>query len=286
MNNLNQAKLNSAAGTIGSLIRAIPLGTATIMLLVSALQFIALFTKEDSFTSLFSLKGISWGIMNPIGLLFNQLINRTIWLYLLYIFVFPLAAAGVEQEVGTFQFLWLFQILGLITSALYILTVNLLFFFLPWQKDSVLGIDIAFFTFVTIEGLCGRGLYDIASRRGLVIAREFFFLPFLVIFMAITLFFGDSNLIPHILAAVVGCMCKFVLQLLWIFLADLSLSLCCVDYLGMLNAFKLSEGVINALETSGLFRWYCQRQTFVIKPGSVQLPMPGAFHAPDGYELL
>lgn len=213
MNNLNQAKLNSAAGTIGSLIRAIPLGTATTMLLVSVLQFIALFTEKDSFTSLFSLKGSGWGIVNLLGLLFNQLMNRTIWLYLLYIFVFPLAAAGVEQEVGTFQFLWLFQILGLITSALYILTVNLLFFFLPWQKDYVSGIDIAFFTFVTIEGLYGRGLYDIASRKGLVIAREFFFLPFFVLFMAITLFFGDSNLIPHILAAIVGCMCKFVLQL-------------------------------------------------------------------------
>jgi hypothetical protein len=46
----------------------------------------------------------------------------------------------------------------------------------------------------------------------------------------------------------------------------------------------LSEGVINALETAGIFSWYTQRPSFMIKPGSVQLPMPGSFQSTDGYE--
>jgi hypothetical protein len=209
MNRLNQAKLNSAAGTLGSLVRAIPLGTATIMLLVSFIQILLFIMKADSYKT-FALKGSDWGIFSPLGLLFNQLFNCSFWLYLLYIFVFPLAAAGIEQEVGTFQFLWLFQILGLVTSALYIAAVNLLFFF-KWRDGEVVGIDIAFFTFVTIEGLYGRGLYDIASRRGIVIAREFFFLPFFVVFMAPTVYFSPLNIIAQILAVVVGCMCKICL---------------------------------------------------------------------------
>ena len=59
-----------------------------------------------------------------------------------------------------------------------------------------------------------------------------------------------------------------------------------VDYLGILKAFLLSEGIINSLETAGIFRWYTQRPTFIIKPGAVQLPLPGAFQSADGYVIM
>ena len=209
-------KLNSAAGTLGALTRAIPLGTSTLMILSALFLLISFFhplVEAGETAGNLELRASDWGVFNIPAFLFNQLVSRNVWLWLLSVITFPLAGAGIEQEIGTFQFLWLFEILGLITSSLYIVITNILgIVYGSWRKDGVVGMDIAFFTLITIEGLYGRGLYEIASRRGLVIAREFFFLPWFVIFMVAMLILppGKANILPHLAAVIVGCMRMFV----------------------------------------------------------------------------
>jgi len=163
------------------------------------------------------LRPSDWAVKNIPAFLFNQLVSRNFWVWILSVTTFPLAAAGLEQEVGTFQFLWLFEILGLITSSIYILITNVFGIIMSgWTNTGVVGLDIAFFTLITIEGLYGRGLYEIASRRGIVISREFFFLPWFVIFMVGMLLIPPHflNIIPHLVAIAVGCMCMIFLLIL------------------------------------------------------------------------
>jgi hypothetical protein len=206
--------------------------------------------------------------------------HESVWHGFIATTIFPFVASGVEQELGSFQFLWLFLIGGLITSVLYVVVIWLLSFaFTSWYTLSKMlmsrgyscvgGLDITFFTFLMIESLNGRGLYEltryylllIPSRFGFgSIPREFYFVPFFII-LAVALPF--NSWFAHLFAAATGSL----------------------YYLGLLDALLLSPHTINALETAGILSWFCARPNFLVKPGTVQLPMPGAFR-PEGYVVF
>ncbi|KAJ3306235.1 hypothetical protein HDV03_000155 [Kappamyces sp. JEL0829] len=257
---MEQAKLNKAAGTFGSLVRAIPLGTMSIMLLATVIFIINLFDGWQANRSLClaSTNTTNALFSHLLSLLGNQLTHDSVWHQVIAVLMFPFVAAGVEVELGTFQFLWVFFSTGMVTSFLYVFVVWVFSFAFPsWGYSCVGGLDIAFFTFLMIEALNGRGLYELSGRFGLAsVPRELFFIPFFIL-LAVVLPFNSWY--AHLIGAAVGTL----------------------FYLGLFDVILLPDAAINALETAGILSWYYSRSNFLVKPGAVQLPMPGSFR-PDG----
>jgi membrane associated rhomboid family serine protease len=182
------SRLNSGLGTLKSLIFAIPLGTSTIIIISLFLMVINAFTAWNATASLcLASTNTTQSLFTHFPSLFgNQLVHSGLWHEVVATLIFPFAASGIEQQVGTFQFLALFCLGGFITSFFYVISMFFFSFIFPsWGLFCVNGLDIPFFMFLTIEGLNGRGLFEITSRFGLNIPRELYFMPFFVL-LAVT----------------------------------------------------------------------------------------------------
>ena len=121
--NPDQQKLNSAAGILGNLVRAIPLGTCFVMIIATFLVIISFFADVYGSLKLSSTDTMHNLFTHIPSLVLNQYVHASLLEYLVCVLAFPFVASGVEQEIGTFQFLWLFQVTGVLTSILYVFIV-------------------------------------------------------------------------------------------------------------------------------------------------------------------
>lgn len=203
MNQPGPNRLNSGIGTLKSLISAIPCGTSTILSISLFIMVINIFTswKATESLCLASTNTTNSLFSHLPSLLGNQLTHSSIWHELVATLIFPFAASGIEQQIGTFQFLALFFIGGIITTLFYVIVMFFLSFVFPsWGLSCVSGLDIPFFMFLTVEGLNGRGLFEITSRFGLNIPREFYFMPFFALLAVSCIFTRDSNPTPSLVS--------------------------------------------------------------------------------------
>jgi hypothetical protein len=114
------------------------------------------------------------------------------------------------------------------------------------------GLDTSFFFFVTIDALSNQGLYDATTRMGLNIPNLLYPFPFVVIFFILMPF---TSWMSHLFAIGVGI----------------------IQFSGKLDFLLLSSRALNALDTTPYLSWISNQPGFVMKPGDVALPMPGAF---------
>ncbi|KAI8902841.1 hypothetical protein BC833DRAFT_571799 [Globomyces pollinis-pini] len=259
MNPPTNGGFQTAGSTLASLVKAIPFGTLTIISIVNLFLFIN-FLSSWGLTDGLCLSSTSTvhGVFTHIfPLMANQFVHNGIVHHIIAILFFPFAAANIESEIGTFPFLFLFLVGGVITSIAYVCIVWFLSWFVPsWGTFCVNGLDTSFFMFLYIDSLSDHGLIEITRRFGLQIPKEFYPVPYIIGF---AIFVPSTSIIMHICA----CLTAFL------YVA------------GFLDQILLTTRAVNSLETSGMFHWVCQQPTFVARPGSVQLspdlPMPGGF---------
>ncbi|KAH6587855.1 hypothetical protein BASA50_011046 [Batrachochytrium salamandrivorans] len=239
---------------VGSL-KAVPLGTMLIMG-VSLFLFVINLISNGAITGSFCLVPTNYTHSPVIGLprLFGYgLAHSGIVHFLVAVVTFPIVSTTLEFKIGTLPFLYMFFVLGVLTGLSYCIMMWVWSFIWPqWGLYPINGLDIPFFTFLTIEALSKRGLYEFASNLGVKIPEIMFPLPFVVAFIIILPY---SSWISHLGAIVVGLM----------------------YFLGMFESIMLTNSRTQELETSGMFAWIVSRPGFVAATAAISLPLPGAY---------
>ncbi|EGF78434.1 hypothetical protein BATDEDRAFT_90374 [Batrachochytrium dendrobatidis JAM81] len=241
--------------TVGGTLKAIPLGTL-IIIGVSLLLFIVNMLSGGAVTGAWCLVPTNYTYSPVVGLprLFGYgLVHSGIVHFIVAMVAFPLATATLEFSIGTLPFLYLFSILGMLTGFLYCFVIWVFSFIWPsWGLYPVNGMDIPFFTFLTIETLSKRGIFKFASEAGVQLPEILFPLPFVVVFLIILPY---SSWISHLCAMSIGIL----------------------YFLGVFETIMITNARTHTLETSGMFAWFVSRPGFVSAPGAVALPLPGAY---------
>jgi hypothetical protein len=149
--------------------------------------------------------------------------------------------------------------LSALVASIYIVVI----WFISWGIRSwgiacIGGLDIPFFIFLTIDALNNQGLFDVATRMGLKIPNVLFPFPFVALFFILMPFTSWTS---HLFAIGVGIL----------------------YYTGGLKFLQLSSRALNALDTTKYLAFISNHPSFIMKPGDVVLPMPGAYDANRPY---
>ncbi|KAI8927884.1 hypothetical protein BC831DRAFT_450883, partial [Entophlyctis helioformis] len=243
----------SAAG--GLLLKRVPLGTSLVMGAALLLLLLNWLTGSWVYGAA-SLAPTNYTHAPLVGLprlIGFQFVHSGLLHFVCAVLLFPLVASSLEASVGTVLFLHIFFVTGLATAVAYIVSIWIWSWLWPsWGLFPIGGLDIPFFTFLAIESLSKRGLYEAASRMGYNLPELVFPLPFIV---AGIILMPYTSWVAHICAALVGFF----------------------YFLGLLDSVMLQNAHIHAIETSGMFAFWASRPTFVPAPGAVALPLPGAY---------
>ena len=207
---------------VGSLdsFKAIPLGTLLIVSTAFLLLFFDLVSSNYFYNSA-SLTSTGY-TSNPFTslprLIGNPFVHSGFYHFLVAVLAFPVASSGLEHFIGSFQFIYLFFIASLVTSFVYVLNMWLFSWIWPtWGLFPIAGLDVPFFTFIAIEGLAKRGVYEFASRIGNIVIHDVLFsLPFVIVFL---IFLPFTSWIAHFVAVFVGFLCNYN-HFIWLFLSS------------------------------------------------------------------
>lgn len=234
--------------------KAVPFGTGLILSLTTVLFLLNLFVDTYNGLCLASTNTTNGIFSHFLTLELNPLVHSGPWHYVVAFVSFATVAGGVEQSIGTFGFLNLLFVATLLNSLSYTLIVWIISWAIPsWGTACIGGLDIPFFSFLTIEGLSRRGIFEVTNRMGIAIPDYLYPIPFLGIYLIILPF---SSWMAHILACIMGCLFFF----------------------GFMKNLILDSESLLSYESAGIFAFIVKRSNFVPAPGGVQLPpMPGAY---------
>lgn len=152
-------KARLVAGRLWSLYQDQPLGTKLVTFLVYTFTAIEIlfFSGKRPLLNALSLSPDDV-FSHPLTLLWRLFLYPLVffgpWHWIVGILLFPLGASRREREIGTLQFLFLFLLLNAATGLFYIFPTYILSFFVnEWSKSAIVGLDIPFMAFLTVEAM-------------------------------------------------------------------------------------------------------------------------------------
>ncbi len=85
------------------------------------------------------------------------------------------------------------------------------------------------------------------------------YLYFIVSLLLVAVLLPFSSVLAHFIACFVGC----------------------AYFYGYLEKLMLNDRALNFLEGAGFLLWYVEKESFIPRPGDLQLPVPGAYIDPS-----